>query len=111
MKNPLKEKSQILAIKIIAISKNLKSKNEYELASQLIRSWTSIWAMIREWEYAESKADLKSKLSVALKEANETQYWLELIDEAKILIIEKEINNLLSEIIKMLISSIKTLKK
>jgi len=111
MKSPLKDKSKKLALLIIKLSKKLSESKEFILADQLLRSWTSIWALIRESEYAQSRNDLKSKLYIALKEANETSYWLELIDESKLLKVDDEVKGLLEEIIKMLVSSIKTLWK
>ena len=110
MKNPLKAKSKILGLMTIKISDQLKEKKQYILSDQIFRSWTSIWALIREAEYAQSKADLKSKLYIALKEANETSYWIELIEESTILKVSDEYKNILQELIKMLVSSIKTLQ-
>ena len=57
--SPLKDKSKLFALEIIKVANNLKSINQYELASQLLRSGTSIGAMIRESEYVQSKSDLK----------------------------------------------------
>ena len=111
MKSPLKDKSKKLGLLIIKLSKKLSETKEFVLSDQLLRSWTSIGALIRESEYAQSKADLKSKLYIALKEANETRYWLELLNEGDILSINKELFGLLDEIIKMLVSSIKTLSQ
>ncbi len=82
-KNVLREKSYSFALKIVQMSKNLKEqKQEYVLSKQLLRSGTSIGAMVRESEYAQSKADFINKLSVALKEANETEYWLSLLHDS-----------------------------
>jgi four helix bundle protein len=83
------------------------------LYRQLLRSGTAIGALIREAEFAQSKADLINKLSIALKEANETDYWLELLIAVECL--EKETLRLSvplqKELIKMLIASINTVKK
>ena len=108
---PLKSKSKKFALQIIKLSSELKKWNNFKIANQILKSWTSIWASIRESEFAQSKADLKSKLYIALKEANETRYWLELLNEGNILIVDQKLFNLLDEIIKMLVSSIKTLSK
>ena len=108
--SPLKEKSKTCALYVIKLSQDLKAIKQFEFSSQILRSWTSIWALIRESEFAQSKADLISKLYIALKETNETMYWLELIEEGKILSIDSKLYSLLEEITKMLISSIKTLK-
>ncbi len=73
--NPLKEKSYLFAIKIVKLSQSLISeKREYVLSKQIIRSGTSIGALIRESEFAASRADFINKLTVALKEANESEY-------------------------------------
>lgn len=75
--NPLKEKSYQFAIKIVKLSQSLISvEREYVLSKQLIRSGTSIGALVRESEFAASRADFVNKLTVALKEANESEYWL-----------------------------------
>ena len=80
MKNIVKEKSLDFAIRIVNLYKYLTdSKKEFIMSKQLLRSGTAIGALVRESEHAESKADFIHKLSVALKEANETDYWLELL--------------------------------
>jgi len=81
-KNVLREKTYAFALKIVELSKELiEQKKEYILSKQILRSGTSIGAIIRESEYAQSKADFISKLSIALKEANETDYWLSLLKD------------------------------
>tara|TARA_R110001583_G_scaffold123127_3_gene274518 strand:+ start:8896 stop:9138 length:243 start_codon:yes stop_codon:yes gene_type:complete len=78
----------------------------------LLRSGTSIGALVRESEHAESKADFIHKLSIALKEANETEYWLDLLKETAYLS-ESEylsIQEGIKELLKLLISIIKTTK-
>ncbi len=111
-KNILKDKSYNFALRIIKLYKFLNSKNEFILSKQILRSWTSVWAMIREWEFAQSKADFINKMSVALKEINETWYWLDLLKESWY--IEKDNYESIyldyQEIIKLLISTIKTSK-
>lgn len=73
-------KSLDFAIRIIKLRKYLcKEKKEYTLSNQLLRSWTSIGANIREAKFAQSTPDFIHKMSIALKEANETVYWLELL--------------------------------
>lgn len=64
--------------------KVLADKKEFVLSKQLLRSGTSIGANVRESEYAQSKADFIHKLSISLKEANETEYWLDLLYEIAI---------------------------
>jgi four helix bundle protein len=78
--NLVKEKSFEFALRIVKLYQYLiDQKKEYVLSKQLLRSGTSIGALIRESEHAESKADFIHKLSISLKEANETQYWIELL--------------------------------
>lgn len=111
--NILKDKSFLFAIRIVELYKYLKSsQNEYVLSKQILRSGTSVGAAIREAEHAESTKDFLHKLNIGLKEANETKYWLELLLATKI-IEEKMFQSLISdcdEILKLLVSSIKTLK-
>lgn len=100
------------AVIIINLVKELKNRHESIISNQIGRSGTSIGANIREAQYAHSKPDFISKLQIALKESNETSYWLELlfktnyIDETKY----KEIDNLNISIRTMLIASINTAK-
>ena len=78
--NLVAEKSRTFALNIIALFRGLLNvRCPRELASQLLRSGTSIGANIREGEMAQSKADFIAKYNIALKEANETDYWLDLI--------------------------------
>lgn len=112
-KNVLLTKSLTFAIKIVKLGRDLMNiKKEYILSKQIIRSGTAIGALIREANYEESKLDFIHKLHIALKEANETEYWLLILKESGIIsfeefnILEKEVN----ELLKLLISSIKTLK-
>ncbi|MBN2891193.1 MAG: four helix bundle protein [Bacteroidales bacterium] len=113
MENILKNKSFLFAVRIVNMSKYLReNNNEFVLTKQILRAGTSIGAMVRESEYAESKQDFIHKLNIALKEAIETEYWLELLF-ATDYIDENLVNSLKmdnKELIKMLISSIKTTK-
>jgi len=78
--NPKYERSKLFALEIIKLYKYLvDEKNEYVLSKQVLRSGTSIGANIAESQGAQSPADFVSKLSIALKEADETIYWLELL--------------------------------
>ena len=88
-------------------------KKEFVLSKQLLRCGTSVGAMVREAEQGESKADFIHKLSIALKEINETLYWLELLNETAYLSQQQfeSINADATELIKLLISIIKTSKK
>lgn len=109
----LRKKTFDFAIRIIKFSKYLKRTHaEYELATQILRSGTSVGAMIREAEHAESRKDFIHKLTISLKEINETVYWLELLYGAD-LITKRMFESLIkdaTEILKILISSVRTLK-
>jgi len=95
------KKSYSFSIRIVKFFKYLKNEhNEYVLSKQLLRSGTAIGALVREAEFAQSKADFINKLSIALKEANETDYWIDLlydteyINEAMYQSIKKILKNL-----------------
>lgn len=75
----LSVQSMDFAVAIIELVKDLKGKKETIISNQIGRSGTSIGANIREAQYAHGKADFVAKLQIALKEANETGYWLELL--------------------------------
>ena len=77
--DPLSIQSMDFAVSIINLVKELKQQKESIISNQIGRSGTSIGANIREAQYAHGKADFISKLQIALKEANETGYWLELL--------------------------------
>ena len=112
-KNVVKEKSFDFAVRIVNLRKYLvDQKKEYVLSKQILRSGTAIGALIRESEHAESKADFIHKLSIALKEANEIDYWLDLLHRTNYLE-EKHYQNIkadLAELLKLLISIIKSSK-
>jgi len=79
-KGPVYDKSFAFALAIVRLTKHLQCENQaLVLSKQVLRSGTAIGAIIREAEHAESKADFIHKMTVALKEANETIYWLELL--------------------------------
>jgi four helix bundle protein len=111
-KNVVKEKSFEFAKEIVYLYKVLADKREFVLSKQLLRSGTSIGANVRESEYAQSKADFIHKLSISLKEANETEYWLDLLYETNYLTDEEFLNvkNKNIEILKLLTSIINTSK-
>lgn len=108
----LSVQSMDFAVSIINLVKELRNKHETIISSQIGRSGTSIGANIREAHYAHSKADFTAKLQTALKEANETGYWIDLlykteyIDEEKY----KSLDSSCASIRIMLISSINTIK-
>ena len=79
-KNIVREKSFAFAIRAVKLGQFLQvNDKEYVLSKQVLRSGTAIGALIREAEHAESKVDFIHKVSIALKEANETEYWIELL--------------------------------
>lgn len=81
--NLIKEKSFDFALKIIKVSKEITIESkEFDLTRQLKRSGTAIGALVRESEHAQSKAENIHKLSISLKEANETEYWIDLLYRA-----------------------------
>ena len=109
----LRTQSMDFAVQIINLVKSLKEKRESIISNQIGRSGTSIGANIREAQYAHGKADFIAKLQIALKEANETGYWLELLYKTDY-ITEGEYNTLDSactSIRVMLISSINTVRE
>ena len=86
--NVLKDKSYTFAIHIVKLSLFLQSeKREFVLSKQVLRSGTAIGAMIREAEFGQSKADFISKMSISLKEANETEYWLNILKDTGYMIL------------------------
>ncbi|WP_310390886.1 four helix bundle protein [Hymenobacter sp.] len=101
------------AIRIVRLFQHLQGvRKEYVLTKQLLRCGTSVGAMIREAEYAESKSDFIHKMAIAQKEINETLYWLDLLAATDYLI-PKESESLQAdalELLKMLTSTIKTAK-
>ena len=85
MEDILKEKSYAFALRVVKLAQYLNSnKKEYVLSRQVLKSGTAIGALISEAEFAQSKPDFVNKLSVGLKEANETQYWLKLLNGRKL---------------------------
>jgi len=110
----LRQKSYAFALKVIRVYKQIVAENkEYVLSKQFLKAGTSIGALVREAEFAQSKADFISKLSISLKEANETDYWVLLLRDSNYITIESAIELLANdkELISMLVSSIKTAKQ
>ena len=82
--NVIVDKSKAFALRIIKLYKYLcKEQNEYVLSKQILRSGTSIGANVKEAIRGQSKPDFYAKLNIALKEASETEYWLELLHESE----------------------------
>ena len=108
----LRDKSFAFAVRILKLGDYLDSIREYSLKDQIIRSGTSIGANIREGRNAQGPKDMISKFSIALKESDETMYWIELL-KASEKVSQREFDSVmtdLNEIVSMLVSSIKTLK-
>ncbi len=101
------------AVDIVALVKELKLQKESIISNQIGRSGTSIGANIREANYAQGKKDFISKLEIALKEASETGYWLELLYKTNYInqATYKELDNKCTSIRIMLISSCRTAKE
>ncbi|MDR3132458.1 MAG: four helix bundle protein [Prevotellaceae bacterium] len=113
MENILKNKSYQFALRIIKLFRYMCEKHkEYILSKQLLRSGTAIGALVREAEHAQSKADFLNKINVALKEANETEYWLSLLKDSHFLS-EEEYTSIykdIDELLRLLVSIVKTTK-
>ena len=112
--NVLKGKSYQFAIRVVKLSQYLhRDKKEKILSGQIMRSGTAIGALVAEAHYAQSKRDFISKLSIALKEAHETQYWLCLLKDTDLLELPlfESLFNDLTELLKLLTASVKTAKK
>ena len=107
------KKSYKFAISVVRVYQYLKDrKKEFILSKQLLRSGTAIDALVREAKFAQSRADFINKLSIALKEANESEYWIDLLYDTNYLDSKrfKELKRDVIEIIKLLASSVKSLK-
>lgn len=110
--NVIKNKSFAFALRIVKAYQFRSEKKEFGLSKQMLRSGTAIGAMVREAEQAESIADFVHKMAIALKEANETDYWIELIAQSNYLDekVATSLKNDLAEILKLLTAIIKTSK-
>lgn len=111
--NIIVSKSYAFALEIIKLYKLLVDKKEYVLSKQILRSGTSIGANIHEAVASESKKDFIHKLGIAVKEARETSYWLNLLKDGNYLLNEEfdRLNNLCDELIRILNSIILTTKE
>ncbi len=113
MDSVILDKSKAFAIRIIKLYRFLcEEKREFVISKQLLRSGTSIGANCREASRAQSKPDFISKMNIALKEADESAYWLELLHETDYLN-DDQFNSIYAEsdeLIKILVSIVKTTK-
>jgi four helix bundle protein len=111
--NVVKDKSYLFALRMIKAYKYLtQEQREFILSKQALRSGTSIGALVREAEHAQSNADFINKMNVALKEANETDYWLLLLKDSEY-IDEKTFSSIhtdCDELIRLLVSIVKSSK-
>ncbi len=111
--NIIKEKSFEFAVDIVNLYKELAyNKKEYVMSRQLLKSGTSIGANVREAEFAQSKPDFTNKMSISLKEANETDYWLDLLNATNFLSTEEfeRFKPKSQEMLRLLVSIVKTSK-
>ena len=109
----LLEKSMAFAVRIVKLNQYLENtKREFVMSKQLLRSGTSIGANVREGIYGQSRSDFTAKMSIALKEAVETEYWLELLSRTEY-ITEKEYESIQAdagELAKMLTATVKRMR-
>ena len=105
--NAILDKSFYFACDIILFSEKLKEKRFYEIASQVLKSGTSVGANVRESQRGVSTKDFKNKLGIALKEADETKFWLEVIYETKIYEVPSKLFKDCEVLIKLLVTIIK----
>ena len=113
MENVIKEKSKKFAIRIVRLYQYLQEeKKEYVLSKQLLRSGTSVGANVNEALQGQSRKDFIAKMSISLKEINETEYWLELLKETNYITREQyeSISKDCKEVAKLLTSIVKTSK-
>ena len=104
--SPIRTKSFDFACDIVHFTRILKEKKEFEIASQLLKSGTSIGANVREAQRGVSTKDFRNKFGIALKEADETEYWLLLI-KATIMDIPNNLLKKCDELIRILVKIIK----
>ena len=112
--NIIAEKSEEFAVRVINLSKYLiGEKKEYIISKQIFRSGTSIGANVSESRNAQSKEDFVSKLNIALKEADETAYWLRILKRTEYISQDQfsSLNEDVQELISILVSIIKTTKE
>ena len=111
--NIVRDKSFAFALRVVKLAKHLQDeKREFVLSKQVLRSGTAIGALVREAEHAESKPDFAHKMNIALKEANETLYWPDLLHQSETIAGRdfESIRNDSEELVKLLVSIVKTTK-
>ena len=105
------QKSFRFAVRIVRLRQHLqRERKEFDLSRQVLRSGTAVGALVREARFAQSRADFVHKLSIALKEANETDYWIDLLAETGYLEprAHQSIKEDIQELIRLLVASVKT---
>ncbi len=107
------KKSKRFAIRIVRLYSYLAAKNEFVMSKQILRSGTSIGANMTEGIYAQSRADFVNKMNIALKEAAETDYWLELLRDTEYISREQysSLHKDCDELIRILVKTVKTTKE
>lgn len=109
--NIIKKKSILFALDVIAFGEKFSCKHQFVIANQLIRSGTAIGALVHESQFAESKLDFIHKLKIALKEANETLYWLSLCEQSEQLPKDSSLKLQAEKIIKILVAIVNSTRK
>ena len=111
--NAIRDKSYAFAIRIVNAYKFLtESKKEFVLSKQLLRSGTAVGALVSEAIFAQSGPDFLNKMYIALKEANETKYWLDLLKDTEYIeeVQYDSISNDCKELVALLVSIVKSMK-
>jgi four helix bundle protein len=111
--NAIRDKSFAFALRVVKLAKYLEAKKkEFVLSRQVMRRGTAIGALVREAEHAESTADFVHRMSIALKEGNETLYWLELLNQGAYIGDDsyESIRPDSDELVKLLVAIVKTAK-
>ena len=111
--NAIAIKTHAFARRMVKAHQYILKKKEYNMSNQVFRRGTAIGALVREAEFAQSKADFINKLSIALKEANETRYWLDLLHYGNYLedALFESLDKDAKEIISLLVAIIKKAKE
>ena len=112
--NLIESKAKAFALRVIKLYKYLQRKREPVMCKQVLRAGTSIGANLAEGQFAQTRADFLSKYAIALKEASETRYWIDLLDESGYLPDTESSRSLrldCDELIRLLVASIKTAKR
>jgi four helix bundle protein len=110
-KNVIVEKSLDFSVEVIKFCELLDEQKKYVISKQLLRSGTSIGANVFESQHAESKADFIHKMKIAIKEANETYYWLLICERSKSYPANANLKTLIEELIRIISKIILSSKK